>query len=404
MAIRSSILTTLRMRALRLAALMLVALPTAAAAACPDRAVDFPALSLTLENDMFVNTDSNYTSGWKVSAASGEVGPDTQPECLPAFFRVQQEIGHRAFDLLGTDPTQDATRQVQGRNFLAKFGQAMYTPRDFTQSALIANDRPYAGWLYLGLGYHVRSVPNPGPDGSRAEEQRLDSLEVNLGVIGPLALARQAQDLIHDVRGFARFQGWSNQLKNELGVQLVYERKHKTRNALPIYEDRWPACRPGGGGPAYCSPGAAVELIRYSGVSLGNISTRAYVGGELRAGWNIPNDFGTFSIRPGGDNPAPVSAQEGFADSLRRPFGAHFFLGMQGAVTAREFSLDGNLFADSHKVTRTPLVGEMHAGLAFQWGPVQLAVSRVARSREFSEQGRRHAFGQVFIGIPALRW
>lgn len=366
--------------------------------------MDFPSLSFTLENDLFVNTDSNYTNGWKISAASGEVGTRTPAECLPAFFRVQQEIGNRALDWLDTDPSKDPNNEVLGRNFLAKAGQAMYTPRDFTRSALIPNDRPYAGWLYFGLGYHVRSQPRPGPDGEPPAEQRLDSLEVNLGVIGPLSLAKQFQDIIHDMRGFARFQGWSNQLRNEIGVQLVYERKHKSRAALPMLEQDWPSCIPGGGGPAYCSPGMAVEFIRYSGASLGNISTRAYAGGELRVGWNIPNDFGTFSIRPGGDNPSPVSVQETFADSLKRPLGVHVFAGVQGAVSAREFSLDGNLFSDSHKVTRIPLVGEFNSGLAVQWGPVQLAFTRVTRSREFTEQGRRHAFGQIFLGIPAVRW
>jgi len=387
----------------------MLALPAGEAMAdCPQSGVNFASLSLTVENDLFVSTDSNYTNGWKISAASGEVAAKTPAHCLPAFFRVQQEIGNRALEWLDTDPSKDTGRDVLGRNFLAKVGQAMYTPRDLRQSALIVNDRPYAGWLYFGLGYHVRSQTKPSPaavvDGAHPAEQRLDSLEVNLGVIGPLSLAKQAQDLIHDMRGFARFEGWGNQLRNEIGLQLVYERKFKSRMPLSFRESEWPACRPGGGGPAYCSPGAAVELIRYSGVSLGNVSTRGYVGGELRAGWNIPNDFGTFSIRPGGDNPAPVSVTETLDESMRRPLGVHIFAGLKGAVSVREFHLDGNFFSDSHKVTRIPLVGEANAGIALQWGPLQLAVSRVARSKEFTQQGRRHAFGQLFIGIPAVRW
>jgi hypothetical protein len=127
--------------------------------------------------------------------------------------------------------------------------------------------------------------------------------------------------------------------------------------------------------------------------------TRAWAGGE-RAPDGTSNDFGTFSSRPATTRrrsrrrkvcrqPAPAPSARISSSACRR--------------SGARASLDGNLFADSHKVTRTPRWA-MHAGLAFQWGPVQLAVSRVARSREFSEQGRRHAFGQVFIGIPALRW
>jgi hypothetical protein len=180
---------------------------------------------------MFV-TDSNYTSGQLLAASARSAGHNPN-----ACRRSSAQQNATVPSLLGTDPTQDATRQVRGRNFLAKFGQAMYTPRDFTQSALIANDRPYAGWLYLGLGFHVRSVPNPGPDGSRAEEQRLDSLEVNLGVIGPLALARQAQDL-DPRRAFRQIPGLVHQLKNELGAVGVRKELMRCRSARTA---GWPA-------------------------------------------------------------------------------------------------------------------------------------------------------------------
>src|SRR5690625_7865836 len=71
----------------------------------------------------------------------------------------------------------------------------MYTPEDMKRTDLIENDRPYAGPLYMGLGWNRRVHPE-----DRSYEM-LDQRELTLGVIGPMSLAREAQNLVHDIRG-----------------------------------------------------------------------------------------------------------------------------------------------------------------------------------------------------------
>ena len=51
------------------------------------------------------------------------------------------------------NPTGDPVRQ----NMVVSLGQLMFTPSDDKQVSLDPNDRPYAGYLYLGLGYHART-------------------------------------------------------------------------------------------------------------------------------------------------------------------------------------------------------------------------------------------------------
>src|SRR5690606_24837863 len=103
------------------------------------------------------------------------------------------------------------------QNVVARFGQSMYTPEDRTRTDLIADDRPYAGLLHMGLAWN-RRVHQPG-----APHEMLDTRELTLGVIGPWSLARQSQNLVHDLRGIERFRGWDNQLHNEPAFQVAME-------------------------------------------------------------------------------------------------------------------------------------------------------------------------------------
>jgi hypothetical protein len=71
-----------------------------------------------------------------------------------------------------------------------------------------------AGLLYLELVWNRRV------HSQNTRLEMLDTRELTLGVIGPLSLARQSQDLVHDLRGIDRFNGWNNQLHNEPASKL----------------------------------------------------------------------------------------------------------------------------------------------------------------------------------------
>ena len=69
-------------------------------------------------------------------------------------------------------------------------GQNIYTPADTTSYQLVAEDRPYAGWLYFGFGFAANQ-------GSR----RYDKLELEIGVVGPLSFAEEVQTFWHSLFG-----------------------------------------------------------------------------------------------------------------------------------------------------------------------------------------------------------
>jgi len=355
------------------------------AVAQPCRAQDeirFRGLSVRLENDLFVDTDQNYTNGVAFTAVSHDLVGQLKPECLTVPVRLHAELIQYLNPSFWADPDNPA----QAQNVVVKFGQSMFTPKDPTQTALILDDRPYAGLLYVGMAWNRRQHT------PQNNTEILDTREITLGVIGPLALARPTQNIVHTIIGADKFQGWNNQLGNEPALQMALDRKFKTYK-----------------GTGAIQPGFSVDSIRSLGLQLGNIETSATVGIEGRLGWNIPNDFGTYPIRPGAENRPPSAAsihgdaEEASTGSTRPRAGVHLFATLETKLVVHDFSLDGNLFQSSRSVTRRPWVTQAALGISAQrpiaGHGVKLALMRVFRTREFDEQGPSHTFGSVSVSI-----
>lgn len=335
-----------------------------------------------LENDLFTGTDQNYTNGVAFTLVSHDIPGRLRPECLPAPIRLHAQLIR--FVNPGFWAGADNPEAIQ--NVVIRFGQSMYTPEDYTRTDLITDDRPYAGLLYLGLAWNRRKHE---PESNR---EMLDTREITLGVIGPWSLAEESQNLVHDAIGEPRFLGWDNQLENEPAFQLALDRKFR--------EFR---------GSGAIIPGFSADSIRSLGLRIGNIETSATLGVEGRIGWNLPNDFGSYPIRPGAENrpPSAASLHGKSSDSVPaasrpRP-GVHLFGTLEAKAVAYDFSLDGNLFQSSHSVTRRPWVAQAAVGISAQGivagHGVRLAVMRVYRTREFEEQGANQAYGSIALSV-----
>ncbi|HEY0883758.1 MAG TPA: lipid A deacylase LpxR family protein [Ramlibacter sp.] len=370
--------TTVR-RLLCLAAVAMAAGGAGAAPTCSEEESIRPrGGTIRVENDRAAGTDQNYTSGVGLTLMSHDLAGPLRAECLPAPVRLHANL----IRLVNPGFWSAADDPDRTQNVVVKFGQSMYTPGDFARTDLIRDDRPYAGLLYLGLSWNRRQ-----PDEARRVEM-LDTREVTLGVIGPLSLARQTQDLVHDVIGVERFRGWDHQLKNEPAVQLAFDRKYR-----------------GYRGQGAIIPGFSADTIRSVGVRIGNIETSGVAGVEGRVGWNLPNDFGSYPIRPGAENRPPSAAAQRTRTRVTpaSPAGAHLFATLETRLVLHDFSLDGNLWRSSHSVSRRPLVLQGAIGLSVHGvlagHGVRLALMRVKRSREFEQQGPTHSYAAVALSV-----
>lgn len=356
---------------------------TSSTGACKaDEIIRFRGGTARVENDRLAGTDQNYTNGVAFTAVSHDIIGRLKPDCLPPPVRLQA----RLITLANPAFWADAENPAHTQNVVVRFGQSMFTPQDPARTDLILNDRPYAGLLYVGMSWNRRKHE------PQSNSEILDTREITLGVIGPLALAEPAQNLVHDVIGVDRFLGWKNQLKNEPAWQLAMDRKFRDYR-----------------GAGAIQPGFAADSIRSLGLRLGNIETSATVGIEGRIGWNLPNDFGSYPIRPGAENrpPSAASIRGGSANAAltaNRPrTGVHLFGTLETKLVLHDFSLDGNLYQSSHSVTRKPWVAQATVGVSVQGlvagQGVKLAVMRVYRTREYEEQGLSHAYGSVALSI-----
>lgn len=347
-----------------------------------DEAIKFRGGTARLENDLFTGTDQNYTNGVAFTLVSHDIAGKLQPECLPMPVRLHAEL----IKFMNPDFWSDPENPAHTQNVVVKFGQSMFTPKDFARTDLIPDDRPYAGLLYMGLSWNRRKHE------PQTNLEMLDTREITLGVIGPWSLAEQSQNVVHDVIGADRFLGWDHQLKNEPAVQLAFDRKFRDYR-----------------GVGAIIPGFSADSIRSLGLRLGNIETSATLGIEGRIGWNLPNDFGSYPIGPGAENRPPSAASihskaidAATAATKPRP-GIHLFGTLEAKLVAHDFSLDGNLFRSSHSATRRPWVAQAAVGISAQGilagHGVRLAVMRVYRTREFEEQSTNQAYGSIALSV-----
>jgi len=300
------------------------------------------------ENDLFSGQDQHYTNGLRLSWLSPE-GDTIKPLQYVRDF----------LEALAQD-TNKTTR------FGLAAGQEIYTPEDRFRTDLITDDRPYAGWLYGGLSLHTVT--------KRTDERKdLESIELDVGVIGPYSLGEEAQNFVHEVRLIDTFDGWDNQLKNEIGVALHYERKWRFFDPIAV-------------GPLQ------FDAIPHAGLSVGNVVTQANAGGALRLGWNLPHNFGPPSLIQGGTSVdrLPSSA-----------FSAYLFATTQGRYVAHNIFLDGNTFRDSHSVDKENWVGDLSLGAAVLIGRVKLSYANAFRSREYEGQPRISRFGSLTASFQA---
>lgn len=375
--------------ALALGLLMVPAMAQSTADGSPDsqrcnagNTLGLRGLTIRLENDLFAGTDRNYTSGLAVMAVSRDLTGAPRVECLPTPVRLYAQLIKFVHPGYWSDSGDVAIAQ----NIIVKFGQSMYTPKDPARTDLIVDDRPYAGLLYVGMAWNRRS------HAAQSNTETLDTRELTLGIIGPWSLAKQTQNLVHDAIGSGRFLGWEQRLKNEPALQMAMDRKFKRYR-----------------GDGAVTPGFSADSIRSIGLRLGNIETSVAVALEGRIGWSIPNDFGTYPLRPGAENRPPSAASiRGSSNEPQRNAsgpraGFHLFGTLEGKYVARDFSLDGNLFRSSHHVTRRPWVAQAAVGLSIQGllgkRGYRLAVMRVYRSPEFRGQASNQVYGSVALSI-----
>lgn len=311
-------------------------------------------LKLINENDYYVSDDDrHYTQGGRLSYLSGRVTPH-------GFW-------DQSFLSLGNVLPIFAADSYK-RKYSLMFGQNLYTPQNTLRVNPSKKDRPYAAWLYTGASLLQESV--------HQNHHTLENFEVQAGVVGRWALGDVTQNDFHQFVGTTPSMGWQNQLHNEPGFILTYERKWRFQQPLPGK--------------------FAVDIIPELGASVGNILTYAEGGVLVRFGQNLGVDYGPSRIRPG-----PSGTDWFDSEQLDGKLGWYLFAGTQGRAVARNIFLDGNTFESSPSVNKKPFVADFTVGASLFWSDaVKFDVALVQRTKEFNGQaGHLDRFGGISLTI-----
>lgn len=247
-------------------------------------------------------------------------------------------------------------------------GHEIYTPDNLLANPPDAQDRPYAGYAYLG-GFWQRQ-----------QGDHLDHLQLNLGVVGPSARGEEVQTWVHDTFTGDDPQGWDNQLADEFAAQFTY--RHKYRHKLPGFDPRqtdWDH-----------------QIIPYAALNLGTVERSAEAGAIYRLGFKLPDDFGPDQLHDIGSFTASPELEPGWS--------AYGFARVSGRYVEWNTFLEGSYAEDpSPSVSAEPWVGEGQVGVAVAYrGPhcqVELVYGQTYLTREFEEQDDDNGYGGL-----TLRW
>jgi lipid A 3-O-deacylase len=302
------------------------------------------AFALYVENDTRKmggpGSDQSYSNGIKISYIYAE-------NRIPRWSRpVVHGLSFLAPDL-----------EKAKLNYAFSAGHQIYTPNNTQETALIKDDRPYAGWLYLGFMVCLR------------QDKVEHFLELNLGTLGPSALGQEIQNTTHGMIGEEKALGWSNSLNDEPAIQLFYQKRYKR------------------------SLSDQIDFIPSYGAALGNVKVSAQIGALVRLGINLPDDFGPSRPSAGDSDPFVAPRQNEFNN--RKSF--YVFAGARGNWIARNIFLDGNSFRESPRVTKYPITFSTEFGMGAQFDRYSVVWRFVTKSPEFEEKRSFNSFASVSL-------
>ncbi|WP_345974422.1 lipid A deacylase LpxR family protein [Sulfurimonas sp. HSL3-7] len=293
--------------------------------------------NFVFENDTFVRTDRWYTAGIDLST----------------LFKLNNDPFYLPFADRGTSVSY----------FALAITLEMYSPEEFNNPEPQYDDRPYAGWAYASFALHQSSA------------ERLDSLELQLGLVGPSAKAEEIQRFTHDYILGDAVDGWQNQLHDEFGINLAYHHHERYLVDTKQYE--------------------AVLIPRIGGV-LGTVRTEFDLGLLYRIGIHVPRDFGqNFVMMPGLDSGIPALDKN--KEKYRAAFSYYLQLQSDLRFIGKDLFLEGNTNKSSLSVEPYPLVGRVGGGVGGSYENYTLSLVYTAESRSFTQQPHLHGYASLLF-------
>jgi len=288
-----------------------------------------------VENDAFARADHNYTSGIKLSyvyprGSSDQVRDYLQQHIWPidgkAVWRTEVSLG-----------------------------QSIFTPKDLSIATPQPNDRPYAGWLYLGYGLIAE------------RRTSVTTFDLEAGITGQMSGAEWAQRDLHHWLDDKDPQGWANQLKSHAGVDFTVDRKWRGPRSASVF-------------------GISADVMPEAGATVGNVTDEAFTGLTVRLGSDLETSALPMRVRPS------LAGSGTFDDTSG--FGWYVFAGTMARAVGYNVFLQGDLPYRTN-IEKRPLVIDSQFGIALRFWRLETTFTYVGRTSEFKPQKSSDHFGAL---------
>lgn len=254
-----------------------------------------------------------------------------------------------------------ATNQQKLKGNLEKFtyeisaGQKMFNPISGYRPDPTTHDRPFAAHLFGGVQTNFFY-----------KKESLLKIGFTLGVIGPDALGKEAQDLLHSIVGFYKVQGWNYQIADDLGINTNFQFAkllHRSSNN-------------------------AVDFTLDSYANLGTTYTGAGLGIVFRAG-DINQLFNSAHYNAGIGNKSKTEKLK------KQEF--YFYAKPQLNYAAYDATVQGSLANGHSPVTFgiKPFVFSQTLGFNYSTHRFTLDYSLIFQSKEIKSTAKAHQYGSI---------
>lgn len=262
----------------------------------------------------------------------------------------------------------------------------MYTPTDISRTDRIYEDRPYMGWMYYATQVQVAGRLL---DNKSWTDKSVQSLELQFGVLGPVAAQEYFQTWVHDeVTDSKTPMGWDNQADNRLGINALYA--YRQNHFLGE------------------KPSDNYKLTSHVGFSVGNVMNFVNAGVVLSMG-RVGQDYPSGPLLPSKhsalleDKKIQTKDAHGIVQEMStQQYSRHNLFYVFTGVDYRY--IESSVFIEGygqsqHDIELINNVYDLFAGVAYKSEGCKFTYKVIQRSKEFdssvSELEQSHKFGQL---------
>ena len=208
--------------------------------------------SVTIDNDALTGTDEHYTNGFFYTWLSDDNNPG-----IPNWFNFGDSLN---------------------RNLAISFAHLTFTPKDISESEVITDDMPYAGYMNLSFFFF------------QSNKNYFHEVGIGLGMTGPYTRSKEIQTGLHKMMGNSEPKGWGHQIGTQFMPNVSYQFGIKTT-------------------PIELSSNLICDWTNHIRFDLGEFYTGALIGTSFRIGSFARNNFQTTGNFIGGEESSLLNFQ-----------------------------------------------------------------------------------------------